>query len=126
MVNRLRSVGFEFAETHVSIACRARETAQSLAQEIGHEVEWQLDQTLYTFQWPQLLTWLESRDEHADEVTLIGHNPAVSELAEFLTGERMAQVPTCSFLKICAYVGQWRDLYRECGQLVEFLYPGQA
>ncbi|MEM7292188.1 MAG: histidine phosphatase family protein [Pseudomonadota bacterium] len=124
MAPKLTAAGCDFDTTFVSPAVRAQQTIQQLANSLtGSPIEWSTDDMLYTFEWPILLGWLENVDDRHDTITVVGHNPAVSEVAHFLTGADIGQVPPCTCIHISAFVANWRDLYRECGQLMASLYP---
>ena len=124
MASRIFQAGCHFENVFVSTANRTQDTIQIFADALPEQqIKWKTDSALYTFEWPELLNWFESIDEACDEIVIVGHNPAISELTEFLTGEPMAQVPPCTYIKIHAYLGKWTDLYRECGQLIECVYP---
>jgi len=124
MAREIYAVGCQFENVFASPATRAQSTIRLIGESIDQKkIIWTTEDKLYTFAWPELLNWLESRDNKMDTIMIVGHNPAISELAIFLTGEQIAQVPPCTYLQICAYIGRWSDLYRECGNLVEIIFP---
>ncbi len=124
MARKIYTAGCSFENVFASPAIRAQSTIRLIGESIDEKsIDWTIEDKLYTFAWPELLGWLESRDNDQDAVVIVGHNPAISELAIFLTGDQIAQVPPCTYLQICAYIGRWSDLYRECGNLVEIVFP---
>ncbi|MEM7208178.1 MAG: histidine phosphatase family protein [Pseudomonadota bacterium] len=124
LASRLETSDDAFVKIFVSPALRAQSTARGIIESLGDaNPHWTTDNALYTFEWPDLLGWLESLGDEHESVTIVGHNPAISELAEFLTGESLGQVPPCTFIHISTFVSRWSDLYRECGQLSRCLYP---
>lgn len=124
MSRQIWKSGCRFTHVFVSPANRAQATIGLLDKNTRQlEIDWTTDNDLYTFAWPELLKWLESRDNNQDEVTVVGHNPAITELTNYLTGKQLAQVPPCTCLKLCLDVERWSDLYRECGHLDKLLLP---
>ena len=58
-----------------------------------------------------------------DTVFFIGHNLAISELADYLTGWDIWKMPTCSVLAIEFDIENWEDIAQERGKQVFFLKP---
>ena len=124
MAREIWRAGCRFENVFVSPATRAQSTIQLLSKNIDQqEIDWTTDPELYTFAWRELLNWLESRDNKLSTITIVGHNPAASELTIFLTGEQIAQIPPCSYLQIRVCIDRWSDLYQNCGHLVETIFP---
>jgi phosphohistidine phosphatase len=124
MARDIWRAGCRFKNVFVSPATRAQSTIQLLGKSIDQqEIDWTTDPELYTFSWSELLTWLESRDDKLNTITIVGHNPAISELTIFLTGEQIAQIPPCSYLQIGICIDRWSDIEQNCGQLIESIFP---
>jgi phosphohistidine phosphatase len=56
------------------------------------------DPALYTFDHQDLLDWLGERDD--ERLTIIGHNPALENLADSLLRPGPGHLPTCALLAI--------------------------
>jgi len=57
--------------------------------------------SLYTFDTDRLIDIVESHADDVDRLMLVGHNPALTGLAQVLTGHRLgdlANLPTCAVL----------------------------
>jgi phosphohistidine phosphatase len=63
-----------------SPAKRTRETLATIAEYFAFEVETRFDAALFTDEWPSYLSALQTADD-AQNVMIIGHNPAIEETA---------------------------------------------
>ncbi|PHQ25819.1 histidine phosphatase [Marinobacter guineae] len=77
---------------------------------------------LYTFDYQRLLSWLQHRDEES-RIMLVGHNPALLELAQWLLEQPPEQLPTASVIHIRLPIERWHQLDRGKGKLVALLTP---
>ncbi len=77
----------------VSVAARARQTWDLVAAELPTEPPVEVSEAAYTFAGTDLLRLLAGIDEQAHTIALVGHNPAMEELARTLTGQWVA-MPT--------------------------------
>ncbi len=79
-----------------SPAMRTRKTAKAIARGCGGKetlLRWHDD--LYFGPPASHLELLVHLAPEVDVLFLVGHNPAISEVAEFLTGSRFGNIPTC-------------------------------
>ena len=63
--------------------------------------------------------------DDVDSIMIIGHNPSITYLAEYLTDEKIGNVPTCSALKIVFSMDSWGAVSKSTGMLKWFLTPKQ-
>ncbi len=110
---------------HVSPARRAQLTLGGLQdgwpelQGLPHVT----DEALYVFSAGDLVDWLRSRDDEGP-LFLIGHNPAFTELVNWLCGESVLDnLPTAGFVALSLSIDAWADLQAGCGQLGERIFP---
>ncbi len=122
MAPALRDAGCEFDNAHHSTAQRARQTAALLSAD-QRDVHWQAWDALYTFDSRAVLEWLQDLDDARDAVTLVGHNPAFTTLAQFLSPQAPAHMPTCAYVQLLADVPDWRSLRADCAACTVFLTP---
>jgi phosphohistidine phosphatase len=118
----LRREGIRISLVLCSSARRARETL-NLVDPPG-EVE--IEQELYGASAEQLLELVRQLPETSDSVMLIGHNPAMQELAVCLAGddsELAEQKFPTGALATLTFAGSWRDLRLGGAELVGFLKP---
>jgi phosphohistidine phosphatase len=70
----------------VSVAQRARETWDLVAAELGGEVPTEASEAAYTFAGEDLVELVRAAPE-VTTLAIVGHNPAMEELVQALTGE---------------------------------------
>lgn len=116
--------GYRFAHVFCSAGKRAQETIELISDAISEmEISWQVDEELYTFSAENLLDWCREVDDALDEVMIVGHNPALSDLCAELSGRYVDHLPTCAYVKIENAVASWGELGRRSGTIVKFISP---
>jgi phosphohistidine phosphatase len=111
-----------------SSARRARETLEQIGTGLEDDVEVQVEGCLYAASASDLLDRLRKVDAGVDSAMLIGHNPAIQELALGLAVgglqlERLrAGFPTAA-LATLAFQSSWGELKPSAAELVGFVKP---
>ncbi len=127
MGERLARRGFSPSRIYSSGAKRARTTAALIAGAIGYPAEEiHLEDALYTFSHAGILQWLVELDDAEDNIAVTGHNPAVTELVNYLAHASFYNIPTCGVAQLALDVDRWRDLDSGCGEILFYLNPKQA
>jgi phosphohistidine phosphatase len=109
-----------------SPAQRARSTAELVLDESGYEGEVEYREELYSFDAEPYRVALAGVADSIRCVMLVGHNPAMEELVEELTGEYLP-MPTAALAQIELPVEHWSELSsRRRGKLVELWRPKEA
>ncbi len=81
---------------------------------------------LYTFAARDLLDWLQQQPDSEQTLFIIGHNPALTDLANELVPDlRLANLPTAGYLQLQLPIDSWRALSGCAGQVTEQLFPKQ-
>ena len=81
---------------------------------------------LYSFSAEAVLAWLQLQDDADAGLFIIGHNPSLTDLANFLVGDMaLANLPTAGYLELTLDIDRWRDLGQGCGQIEYSLFPRQ-
>lgn len=99
----------------VSTAERARSTWELVAGELDQPPPTRYEDRAYAASPGELLRIVQGLDEALGTVVLVGHNPAVEELVEALTGRAVA-MPT-SALAVIELEGHWTGTGRDPGVL---------
>ena len=123
MSQEIVKLGCDFKNVYTSSAVRAQSTIQLLSTHVQSDFHWSTDERLYTFESDVLLDWCINLDESLSSVVVVGHNPAITELVTYLTGEFFGNVPTCGYVQLTLKNGQWNDLESESMDLQYFIYP---
>ncbi len=103
-----------------SPAQRTMETASLVIAASGIEAEMRYDERIYEAQVGNLLQVISEIDDRKTEVLLVGHNPGVESLIEYLTGETR-RVPTAALASITLDVERWREASARGGHLEWFV-----
>ena len=124
MAPEIAQVGCGFSNVYSSAATRAQQTIEGLSQNLPDmDVQWQLSNDLYTFYSGDLLSWCRALDESLSEVVLIGHNPAITDFCNDISGSDIGNVPTCGYIQLAIDGIDWCELSSGSAELLHFLYP---
>ncbi len=112
----------------VSPARRAQLTLEGLCNgwpalgELTHVT----DEDLYTFSSGDLVTWMQAQSDSQNLLFIIGHNPAFTDLVNFLTGQfSLENLPTAGYVQLELNIDQWQDLLQGCAVIKHSLLPKQ-
>lgn len=115
-------------EIHVSSAQRTRQTLEGLDAELPESLGERaaFHDALYAFDGQALLEWLRARPPQTERVLIIGHNPALVELARRLCREAPASLPTGGVLHLSLPEGPRRALGKHRAERISRLVPAEA
>ncbi len=108
---------------HASDAARAQQTLAGVLPEGFPNNRVYIHPELYTLDYRRLLHWLRTLDTDEETVTIIGHNPALLELAEHLLKHPPAKLPTAGFVHVQLPDKPWHKVGPGKGRLEAFLTP---
>jgi phosphohistidine phosphatase len=124
MGNRLAQRGIAPDCIVSSPARRARRTARAVAETLDYpEEDILFEDVIYEAGVPDLLQVVRCLDDSDDEVILVGHNPGFTDLCNRLSGETIANLPTCAAACIAFDLSSWSQVGPETGELAFFDYP---
>lgn len=124
MGRRLQEQPVSLKRVFSSPAVRAMETAEWLMPSLGlSDAKLEVVTPLYTFNYEDILAWLRSLDRDADRFALICHNPAITDLVNFLTLMQIDKIPTCGIALLQVDVNHWQDLGAGMAELHYFGFP---
>jgi phosphohistidine phosphatase len=118
---------FRFAPDIIvsSPAVRAMHTAQLIADAIGIK-EWKIkeDQRIYEAPVPSLLAVIRDQPDEFAHVCLVGHNPGMENLTNWLCGSHaVVDVVTCAVLMLELDIASWQQADEGKARLREYVYP---
>lgn len=108
-----------------SPAVRALHTARLIAGTIGYS-EWQIVQDARIYEAPvtSLLDVIRSQDDRHQHVCLVGHNPGMEDLTNWLCGgQEVENVVTCAVIMLDLKITSWQKAGAGTASLKEYLYP---
>ena len=83
-------------------------------------------EALYTFSYSDLIDWIAEQHDQLDALFLIGHNPALTDLVNVITGEyTLDNLPTAGYVQLTAHIDHWSELERGGGRVEQSLFPKQ-
>ena len=116
--------GLVFDRIVASPALRAITTAHLIAGKQGFpEQDIQQRDELYDASVDELLDCVHSLDNQYASIALVAHNPGLTSLCNYLSGESIANLPTCAVAVIEFDLDDWRAVYQDTGRLVIYEYP---
>ena len=107
-----------------SPAKRAKKTLEILKDVLKIKDEnIKFDPNIYESNVKYLIDMLSKLDNRKKEVFLIGHNPLLNDLAEFLSDAIITNIPTSGVIAIKFDVKSWNEIKRKKGNIIFFEYP---
>lgn len=107
-----------------SPAKRALKTAELIAKEIGFpRKQIATDALLYESDLLTLVDAIKKIDDSFSCVMMFGHNPALTDLAEYLTNHKVDRLPTCGIFSIDFSINSWKEISNGKGAFNFVDYP---
>jgi phosphohistidine phosphatase len=107
-----------------SSAVRALSTATLIAKEVGYEPEKiQVNERIYGADKNDLMDVVHATPVEVDTLMLVGHNEALSDFANMLSPESLANLPTCGVAALEFECESWYDVNRDNATLLFFDLP---
>ncbi len=127
MASEIVDAGCRFANVFCSSAIRAQSTIELIDQHLPEiEIQWQIDDALYTFNSANLHRWCRVLDESMSEIVIVGHNPAFTNFCNELSNSDIHNIPTCGYAQLVAKnEGTWQEISETSFELTAFLKPKQ-
>lgn len=108
----------------ISSALRAQSTAQILAEQMHHGGRLEYSDELYQASVRSVLALINQQDEVINHLMVVGHNPTLTYLAEYLTGEPVSNMaPGGLFLLQVSVL--WAEVSQKTATLDRYLDPDQ-
>lgn len=124
MAERLQALCVAPEQVFCSPANRALQTVEHMAPILDIPQEQVvMASDLYTFDYADLMRYLRTVPDKFARVALVGHNPAITDLVNFLSLEAIRNIPTCGVALLELGIAEWRDLKAGVAQLVHYDFP---
>ncbi len=95
-----------------------------MAKGVGYPVDTIVyDETIYTSSTMDLYRVLHSIDNTHSTAFFIGHNYAITDLAEELISQQLVNIPTSGIVSMDCAISSWKEIGPGCGTLLFFDYP---
>lgn len=107
-----------------SPAVRAAMTARIIAAALGYPLrDICYSEALYDFSESSLLQVVRQMDDTISKAMIVGHNPAVTALANHVGDQVVSNLPTAAVYAVATAVSRWADIDAQCGKVVFFDFP---
>ena len=124
MGNLLRQKGVSPDVIISSPAKRAITTAKTIAKEVGYPINKIMEvENIYEASAGELINIINDIDDKHETAILFGHNPGFTMLSNYLSGQRIDNLPTCGVVHIEFPFESWNKVEIDSGKLIEFEYP---
>ena len=108
MGQRIAAAGIRPSLIVSSPAIRAWNTAKIVANEIAYPLEFlQRDSALYLAGLNSLIDFVGRQDEGFSSIMLVGHNPGLTEFANYLCPGLTNNLPTCGVVSVSMDAETW-------------------
>jgi phosphohistidine phosphatase len=106
-----------------STAKRAKDTAKAVGESSKYKGKIELNPSLYGVDSDAYLAALRLVPDEFGKVLIVGHNPALDELVDVLTG-RMEHMSTCALAEVDLKIARWGNLGEKIeGRLINIWKP---
>lgn len=125
MAKPIAESGCRFEYVFCSPAKRARKTIKRIYKALDNVAPaWQIDAALYAFNYEDLLNWCRQLDDALESVLIVGHNPALTDLCQYLVSNvEVDNIPTCAYVRLELACNNWASIDKNCARLVQFVKP---
>lgn len=106
-----------------SDAVRAYTTAQLVKEAIDPNIPMEIEPKIYDSTLQTLLKIIENFPDDKHTILMIGHNPTISLLANYLAGENVGYFSTAAVAGLEFEVDHWNQISGGLGKLLFFDYP---
>ncbi|MEO1054211.1 MAG: histidine phosphatase family protein [Bacteroidota bacterium] len=107
-----------------SQAKRAKTTSKIIAEQIRYNPDKiHFNEEIYNASIRTLLQVVNQMKDEWNSVILVGHNPAITYLAEYLTNEEIGDMSTCGFVVIEFPFDEWQLVSEGNGNFITYEYP---
>jgi phosphohistidine phosphatase len=107
-----------------SPATRAATTARSIAYSINYPPEKiRYSEIIYTFSEDVLIPVIKDMNDSIKKLMLVGHNPALTNLANYISDQQTSNIPTCGVFCVNLDISSWIEFGERSGRLKFFEFP---
>lgn len=127
MAARLRAVAFAPDRIATSSARRTIQTAEAIAAEIGYPLD-QIERSddLYLASGARWVDFVIETDDRIRHLALVGHNPGLTDLWDWLTDDNGKALPTCGVARFELDIPSWSEIAPGGARLIDFDHPTRA
>ena len=124
--NDIRDLGKKLSKTkfkpdivYCSSAVRTKQTLTGLSESMNHEWETEFRDDIYEAAVRSLFEVISDSDNALQSILLIGHNPGITYLAEYLSGKAIIGMRPGEMVKLDFALGPWGELSKGSCSVVD-------
>lgn len=107
-----------------SPAVRAATTCKYFAKALNiDEKHIIFDENIYSKGSRYIINLILNLDDELDSVMIFGHNPDITSLYAYFTGEYIENIPTCGVFGVEFNIKSWKEIENTNGKLLFLEYP---
>lgn len=106
-----------------SPSIRTKQTLEYFIKELNYNDEVRFEESIYEAPYENLLKVIKDIPNIHKTVFLMGHNPGLCDLTNFLVDKNFENIPTCGIVEIDFNAKSWQDISKENSNLISFEYP---
>ncbi len=106
-----------------SDAARALATATHYKNVLTADVNILQEHLLYNADRSDIAEVISSVSNSLSTVMIVGHNPGMTDMVNYLVGNSITNMSTCSVAVITFLVNDWCEIKSSSGDLIAFEYP---
>ncbi len=106
-----------------SPALRTKLTLEFLLKKLDYKNEIIYDESIYEAPYLNLKKVINNVDAQINTLFLVGHNPGLCDLANFLCEDYFENIPTCGIVEIDFNTNSWSEISKENSKLISLEYP---
>ena len=124
MGERLKAAGIRPSLIVSSPARRAWSTAKIVARAIAYPTEFlQREPGLYHAGVNRIFDVIAAQDDGFNSIMIVGHNPGLTDFANFLVPNLTGNIPTAGFVSVLVDSADWDLRIRQSAKLIVYDYP---
>ena len=121
---KLKEEAYAFDIILSSPADRALTTATLIAEQVGYDpARIHINEEIYEASVRTLLQTVNNFKNEWSSVLLVGHNPSVSYLAEYISDGEVGSVATCGMVHLTFDTDNWMEVSQGSGKFDSYIYP---
>ena len=107
-----------------SPAKRALQTVKMISKELQYEYDSiQFDKSIYHSSYTNLNEIINNINNTINTLVIVGHNPGLTNLSNYLTNNYIDNIVTCGIVKIELEIDNWNEIIEGIGSKVFYIYP---
>ena len=107
-----------------SPSLRTLTTIQLIADKINFpKQKVEITNDLYEASVLEIMNLIKGIHNDYSDVMIVGHNPGLTNLVNYLTDDYIENIPTCGIVCLQFNLEDWSDIDEETGKIIFFEYP---